>query len=95
MYATNNESQKWNPNTYTLKNVNLSVPRGIIYGLLGPSGDGKTTLLKCMLGQTKIISGEMYLFGHKLGSPALDGFIPGPGIGYMPQEISLLTQPRS
>lgn len=33
----------------------------IRYGLLGPSGCGKTTLLNCILGQTSLDSGKIYL----------------------------------
>ncbi|MCE2613963.1 ABC transporter ATP-binding protein [Flavobacteriaceae bacterium D16] len=33
-----------------LKGVDLSIPQGGIYAVLGPNGSGKTTLIKCLLG---------------------------------------------
>ncbi|MCX2718765.1 ABC transporter ATP-binding protein [Lentiprolixibacter aurantiacus] len=33
-----------------LKGVNLNIPEGGIYAVLGPNGSGKTTLIKCVLG---------------------------------------------
>ena len=31
-----------------LRDIDLDIPRGSIYGVLGPSGAGKTTLVKCL-----------------------------------------------
>ena len=33
-----------------INNVDLAIPKGEIYGLIGPSGAGKTTLVKMMVG---------------------------------------------
>ncbi|MUT65156.1 ABC transporter ATP-binding protein [Paenibacillus sp. NEAU-GSW1] len=37
---------------YVLRDINLNLEKGKIYGLLGPNGAGKTTLFKSMLGLT-------------------------------------------
>ncbi len=42
--------------------LSLEVPRGHIYGLLGPNGSGKTTLMNMLLGLVKPTSGEFSLF---------------------------------
>jgi ABC-2 type transport system ATP-binding protein len=42
-----------------LKNVNLNVAKGSIYGLLGSNGSGKTTLLKLLAGIYKQNTGEL------------------------------------
>ena len=43
--------------------VNLAVPRGVVYGLLGHNGAGKTTLIRMLLGLTHRSAGEVRLFG--------------------------------
>ena len=43
--------------------LSISVPRGGITAIMGPSGTGKTTLLKLIGGQEKPESGEIYMMG--------------------------------
>ncbi|XP_050422274.1 ABC transporter G family member 23-like isoform X2 [Adelges cooleyi] len=62
----------------SMKGLNMTVPCGSIYGLLGPSGCGKTTLLNCILGQTPLDAGNIYLKVQRLSD-----------ISYMPQDITL------
>ncbi|XP_018044256.1 PREDICTED: LOW QUALITY PROTEIN: ABC transporter G family member 20-like [Atta colombica] len=70
--------------------LNMTVSRGSIYGLLGSSGCGKTTLLSCIVGIRYLDSGEVWVLG---GNPdTKDSGIPGPRVGYMPQEISLVGE---
>ncbi|KAG5313795.1 ABCGK protein, partial [Acromyrmex insinuator] len=70
--------------------LNMTVSRGSIYGLLGASGCGKTTLLSCIVGIRYLDSGEVWVLGGNPGSK--DSGIPGPQVGYMPQEISLIEE---
>jgi len=70
-----------------LNDVTLKVPLGGIYGLLGASGCGKTSLLKLVVGMHKPTEGHIRVFGSSPG--ITNSFIPGPGVGYMPQDISL------
>ncbi|KAK4876235.1 hypothetical protein RN001_012657 [Aquatica leii] len=58
-----------------------------IYGLLGASGCGKTTLLNCILNFRNIDSGKILVFGSVPGTA--ESGIPGPRVGYMPQELAL------
>ena len=44
-------------NKNVLNNLSLSIPKGSVYGLLGRNGEGKTTLIKCILGFLKPSSG--------------------------------------
>ena len=53
------------------------------YGLLGSSGCGKTTLLRCLLGRLRLESGRVTTLGHPPGSRGHN--IPGRDVGYMPQ----------
>lgn len=51
-----------------LQNVSYEVPQGAIFGLLGPNGSGKTTMLSIILDILKADSGTFNWFG-KPGSP--------------------------
>jgi ABC-2 type transport system ATP-binding protein len=46
-----------------LAEVSLSVPRGVVFGLVGENGAGKTTLIKHVLGLLKARSGTVRVFG--------------------------------
>ncbi|XP_057380008.1 ABC transporter G family member 20-like [Daphnia carinata] len=70
-----------------LEGLDMSVKRGTIYGLLGASGCGKTTLLSCIVGRRSFDSGEVLVLGGPPGTP--ESGIPGPRVGYMPQELAL------
>lgn len=48
-----------------LKGMNLTVGKGEIFGLLGPSGAGKTTLMKIITGQLKQSAGKAMLLGKE------------------------------
>jgi ABC-2 type transport system ATP-binding protein len=67
-------------------NLNLSIRRGEIFGLLGPNGSGKTTFVKLLLGLLFPTSGEATV----LGSPGASSTAKA-RIGYLPEESSLHT----
>ena len=48
-----------------LKDINLNVEKGSIYGLVGPNGAGKTTLMKCIAGIYRLNGGEILIDGKK------------------------------
>jgi ABC-2 type transport system ATP-binding protein len=61
--------------------VNLSVDKGALFGLLGPNGSGKTTMIKMLTGQTKPTSGSASVLGidvtkDPVGVRARVGIIP-------------------
>ncbi|MFH0816134.1 MAG: ABC transporter ATP-binding protein [Methanobacteriota archaeon] len=64
--------------------VDLKVREGEVYGLLGPNGSGKTTIIKMLCGLLKPAAGEMRI----LGKPAPDKKVMG-SVGYMPQEAAI------
>lgn len=49
--------------TVALKDVSLTVEKGEIFGLLGPNGSGKTTMIKCISQLANIDSGSIYVAG--------------------------------
>ncbi|MFT3728381.1 MAG: ABC transporter ATP-binding protein [Terricaulis sp.] len=67
-------------------NFDLQVPRGAIYGFLGPNGSGKTTTIRMVCGLLKPESGE----GKVLGFDVLnDSLKIKERVGYMTQKFSL------
>lgn len=50
-----------------LENISFKVQKGEVFGLLGPSGAGKTTLIKILTGQLKQKSGFAKLLGTDTG----------------------------
>lgn len=50
-----------------LNNLNLTIPRGRIIGLLGPNGSGKTTLIKLLNGLLTPSSGQILIDGNAPG----------------------------
>lgn len=52
----------------TLSGINLQVPKGSIYGFLGPNGSGKTTTLSLLLGLLNNQQGSIEIFGQHLHS---------------------------
>ncbi len=52
--------------------LSLNVPRGRIFGLLGPNGSGKTTLMSMLLGLVRPTAGSFTLFGQPPERGGLD-----------------------
>lgn len=50
---------------FSLNNVSLSIPQGMIVGLIGENGAGKSTLLKAILGLIHIDNGSISIFGEQ------------------------------
>lgn len=58
--------------TQVIDSLDLDLPKGKITGLLGPSGAGKTTLMRVILGVQANVKGEATVLGEKAGSHGLD-----------------------
>ncbi|BCZ48678.1 ABC transporter ATP-binding protein [Clostridium gelidum] len=54
-----------NLNGFSLKNINLELPKGYILGYIGQNGAGKTTTIKLIMNQLKRNSGEIRVFGKE------------------------------
>lgn len=56
-----NLSKKYN--NFELKNINFNLPKGMIMGLIGENGAGKSTTIKSILNLINTNSGEIKIFG--------------------------------
>lgn len=57
-----------------LNNISLSVEEGEIFGLLGPSGAGKTSLIKMLIGLLSATSGNIAILGKELDKKIDESF---------------------
>lgn len=71
-----------------VSDLNLEVPRGSIYGLLGPNGSGKTTTIRMIMGILHPDVGTVSLFG---GKPDL---ARRARVGYLPEERGVYRKMR-
>ncbi|GGF21039.1 ABC transporter ATP-binding protein [Subtercola lobariae] len=65
--------------------IDLAVPRGSVFGFLGPNGSGKTTTIRVLLGLASATSGDVSVLGQPLPGrlpqvlPHVGALIEGPG----------------
>ncbi len=64
--------------------VSLTVPRGAVYGFLGPNGSGKTTTIRMLLGLLNADRGEIQLLGESM---------PDAGASVLPRVGALIEGP--
>jgi ABC-2 type transport system ATP-binding protein len=76
-YGVQNRRQGKKP---AVKDLNLSVRAGEVFGFLGPNGAGKTTTMNVLLGFVNATGGAAYLFGVNVRDP-----IARQRIGYLPE----------
>jgi ABC-type multidrug transport system ATPase subunit len=63
---TTNSLSKQNKKAMRVKDLDICVPQGSVYGFLGPNGAGKSTTMKMILGLTRPSSGSIKVFGKTL-----------------------------
>lgn len=79
------EAEKRYAEHTALDKVNLQVPKGSIYGLLGRNGAGKTTLIRCVMQLLMPDAGQLFFDGKPLAKEHQHL------IGYLPEEKGLYT----
>ncbi|HWP40014.1 MAG TPA: ABC transporter ATP-binding protein, partial [Tepidisphaeraceae bacterium] len=67
-----------------LDDLNLTIHRGEVFGLLGPNGSGKSTTIKLLLGLIFPTRGNAFVLGHPAGSTVINE-----RIGFLPEESYL------
>lgn len=70
-----------------IEDISLSIGRGELFGLVGPNGGGKTTLMKVMLGLLRPSGGSVRLFGVPAAA-----FQEGHRLGYVAQHATETEQ---
>lgn len=69
---------------FAVDSIDLRVPKGSVFGFLGPNGSGKTTTIRMLLGLSNITDGEIYLLGHPMpyeqdqALPRVGALVEGP-----------------
>ncbi|MEJ1115043.1 ABC transporter ATP-binding protein [Paenarthrobacter sp. CCNWLY172] len=65
--------------------IDLAVPRGSVFGFLGPNGSGKTTTIRVLLGLASASSGDIRVLGQEMPQslasvlPDVGALVEGPG----------------
>ena len=70
--------------TEALRNVTIDLPQGKTVGIIGPSGAGKTTLIRAIVGRVHLTKGTISIFDIPAGSSELRE-----QVAYMTQELSI------
>jgi len=82
---TNNLTKSFG-NNIAVSGLTLNIPKGELYGLVGPDGAGKTTTMRMLATIMEPSSGEAWVAGH---SVLTDGERIKEDIGYMSQRFGL------
>jgi ABC-2 type transport system ATP-binding protein len=75
--------------TRAVDGLDLTIPSGELFGLVGPDGAGKTTALRLLAGLLNITEGEATVLGYDLKDQAES---IKPHVGYMAQQFSLYAE---
>jgi len=67
-----------------VRDLDLRVRKGVLYGMIGPNGSGKTTTIKVLMGLQKPTSGSGSILGER--TPVKRNIAR---IGYMPQDMAV------
>ena len=72
------------PKVRALDDLNLTIYKGEVFGLLGPNGSGKSTTIKLLLGLIFPTGGKARVLGRPIGDPEINS-----RIGFLPEESYL------
>jgi ABC-2 type transport system ATP-binding protein len=69
-----------------VEGLSLSIAKGVLYGMIGPNGSGKTTAIRMLVGRLRPTGGTARVLGEAvpLSKKVAD-------VGYMPQEMAIYT----
>ena len=82
MLEIRNLTKKYkNSDFYSVKNLNLVINEGEIFGFLGKNGAGKSTTIKCMTGLLPFDEGSILVCGYDIAKDPINAKL---NIGYVP-----------
>ena len=84
--SVKNLNKTYNKKIHALKNLNLEVKEGEIFGLLGPNGAGKSTFINILAGLTTKTSGDVDVWGFNMDKNPRQ---VRASLGIVPQEINV------
>jgi len=82
--ATDRLTKRFRSGQVAVDGIDLRVPRGAVFGFLGPNGSGKTTTIRMLLGLIRPTDGTVTLLGHPMprgiaeALPAVGALVEGP-----------------
>ena len=82
--ATTGLTKRFRSGQVAVDTVDLQVPRGAVYGFLGPNGSGKTTTIRMLLGLVSATAGEIAVLGRP---------VPGAAQAVLPRVGALVEGP--
>ena len=71
---------------FAIRDLAMTVPKGSVYGFLGPNGSGKTTAIRLMLGMLPAAAGTIDVLGHDVPRQVHRALAK---IGYVPERNHL------
>ena len=80
------EASKFFGTTAAVKQLSLEIPKGVVLGLIGPNGSGKTTTIRMIVGISPPTQGKVELFGQYQPDQVI------PRIGYVPEANGLIQR---
>ena len=72
-------------NDVGIKNINLEIKKGEVFGFIGPNGAGKSTFIRTLLGLLHPSSGTAKVLGHNINNKSEE---IRKKLGYLPSEVN-------
>ncbi|MFP4462214.1 MAG: ABC transporter ATP-binding protein [Thermotogota bacterium] len=82
-------SKSYSKGTFAVKNINLEIKDGEVFGFLGPNGAGKSTTIKSIVGLLNPTNGKIEVNGYDISKESVQAKYQ---IGYVPDEAVLMEK---
>ncbi len=89
MISIKNFSKSYSKGVFAVKNINLEIKDGEVFGFLGPNGAGKSTTIKSIVGLLNPTNGLIEVNGYDITKESVRAKLD---IGYVPDEAVLMPK---